>query len=285
MSNEFEFSYGNETVYTGMQTPDSIPLSFQAYPEATIRSIEDIHEIIKDKDRPFARDRWGQDKLINQGRRSSCNAYMAAGMLMRQMWYDTGEWVELQPEHLYMHINGGQDNGSMLDRGMVRMCDNGIAKKGLVPYQSYRTRDVSMEELRYADQDGMNQRGMECYKMPSRAEQCWHAMLSCLVGMGTVGIAVHVGNGYMRSGAMAGFDRGPGNHAVLGDDVVALTERPRSAADFAIHSPQSWGTRFADGGFTKLTIKHIEQTCSVHALYGMRSATTDLEQESQTRIR
>lgn len=290
-ANEFEFRYGDTVVYTGMQTPETYPLSFKPFPETQVRSFEECMSILQHPNRTPARKRWGQDKLINQGHRSSCNAYMAAAMWMRANFYATSEWVDVSPEFVYMHINGGQDNGSMLDDGMVFGADVGFCRKKingeqLIPYESYRKSDISMEAMRYATQDAKNQRSGECYQMPnSSASKCWAALISCLVGRGVVGLAVHVGDQYMRSGKIAGFDRGNGNHAICGDDVIPLTNNPRGFEDLAISSPQSWGTGFADGGWTQITIKHIEQPCKVHALYGIRSVLTNEDQLSQTRIR
>lgn len=290
-TNEFEFTYNGMTVYTGTKVPETYPLSFKPFPEKKVRPVEDILEIIKNPKRRDSRKRWPTKRLINQGRRSSCNAYMAAAMWMRAHWLATGIWVEVSPEFMYMHINGGRDQGSMLDDGMVFMTDVGFCKKEidgdmLIPYQSYRKSDIGMEQMRFATQDAVNQRAGECYQMPNGTpEQCWAALLSCLAGRGVVGLAVQVGNNYMRSGEIAGFDRGPGNHAVCGDDIVALTRNPRGVEDFGIRSPQSWDKSFADGGWTILKIEHIAQTCKYHGIYGLRSTLTSRNDISQTRIK
>ena len=289
--NEFEFKNGSDTVYTGMQIPDTLSLSFTPYPETHTRSLDSILEILDDPKRRTSRERWGPDKLINQGKRSSCNAYMAAAMWMRQRYLETGEWVRVSPEFLYMHINGGRDQGSMLDDGMVFMTDTGLClrdKDGerLVPDGAYQKNSLSMEQMRFATQDAGNQRAGECYRMPNAsAEQCWQALLSCLAGRGQVGLAVHVGNNYMRSGKVAGYDRGPGNHAIAGDDIVKLTNNVRGFEDLAIDSPQSWGTNFADGGKTLITMQHIASTCKVHTLYGLRSTLNNPNDVSETRIK
>jgi|TARA_R110002096_G_scaffold321278_4_gene515386 hypothetical protein len=291
MTSEFEFEFEGEKVYTGMKMPEEYPVSFKPYPETHVRPLDEILDILDSPDRVPARQRWGQGKLINQGRRSSCNAYMAAAMWMRSNFYATGKWVDVSPEFLYMHINGGQDNGSMLDDGMKFMTDVGICRRKvdgeqLIPYQSYRKNKINMETLRFATQDAANQKAGECYQMPKDSpESCWHALLSCLAGRGTVGLAVHVGRNYMRSGKIAGYDRGHGNHAVAGDDIVKLTESPNGVEDLGIVSPQSWGPNFADGGFTIITIKHISGTMKYHGLYGLRSVLTNPSDVSLTRIK
>lgn len=290
-ANEFEFRYGDTVVYTGMKTPETMPLSFTPYPEKEIFSFEQVMDILSNPKRRAARKRWGPEKLIDQGRSSACNAYMAAAMWMRSNYLATGKWVDVSPEFLYMNINGGVDNGSMLDDGMVYMTDYGICRRDingqdLIPKGTVKKSSIPMEHLRFATQDAMNQRAGECYKMPNRsADQCWAALISCLAGRGMVGLAVQVGDRYMRSGKIAGFDRGNGNHAICGDDIIPLTDNPRGFEDLGINSPQSWGRNFADGGYTIIKIEHIAQPCKVHALYGLRSTLTNPLAVSETRIR
>jgi hypothetical protein len=289
--NPFEFELNGDKVYTGNQLPDQLPVSFTPFPDTLLRPLDEIAEIVKNPSRKTSRQRWGQDKLINQGQRSSCNAYMAAAMLMRAIYLSTGKWIQVAPEFIYMHINGGRDQGSMLDDGMKFVADVGCCKKviggeELIPYQSYQKNKISMEHMRVATEDAQDQRWIEVYQFPKESvEKCWHAILSCLAGRGVVGLAVHVGNDYMRSGVVAGFDRGPGNHAVAGDDVVCLTDNPKSIEDFRVVSPQSWGTRFADGGWTQLTYRHIETTMRYHGLYGCRSVALSRDQHIYTKVK
>lgn len=291
-ANEFEFDLNGQKVYTGMQIPETYPLSFTPYPDEYVRSFDEIMATLEHPGKRSSRERWGPEKLINQGRRSSCNAYMAAAMWMRMHYLETGVWVNISPEFLYMHINGGRDQGSMLDDGMVFMTDKGMCLRyddtgrEIIPSGTYRKQDVNMEAMRYAIQDAPNQRAGECYRMSNRSpEKCWGGLLSCLAGRGQVGLAVHVGDRYMRSGKIAGFDNGPGNHAIAGDDIVTLNNNPRGIEDLGIVSPQSWGTNFADGGYTIITIKHIAQTYNVHALYGLRSTLNNPNEVSKTRIK
>jgi len=289
--NQFEFELDGDVVYTGNMLPETLPLSFQEFPDTLIRPIDDIAEIIKNANRPKSRDRWGEDKLINQGKRSSCNAYMAAAMWMRANWLSTGKWVPISPEFVYMHINNGRDAGSHLDKGMVFCTDVGSCKleidgEKLIPYQSFNKNQIGMEAMRFATQDAVNQRFGECYQFPNNSvEKCWHAILSCIAGRGVVGLAVHVGSRYMKSGVVCGFDNGPGNHAVCADDIIMLTDRPKSVEDFRINSPQSWGTKFADKGFTQLTYQHIAEPMKYHGLYGVRSVPMSTDDLSTTRIK
>lgn len=280
---EFEIPGTNRKVYTGNIVPETYPVSFKPYPEEQVRSLEEIAEIISNPQRRPSTTRWGQNRLMNQGQRGSCNAYMATGMLARVIWLQTGVWYDLGPEFLYMHINGGRDRGSLLDDGMKRMTDYGICERGLVPYESYRKSEVP--NYQRATENALNYRAMECYQTPTDSiEKSFHALLSGIAGRGIGGVAVHVGNQYMRSGETAGFDRGMGNHAVCVDDIVLKTSKPRSVEDFHLKSPQSWGLDFADRGWTNLTIRHLEQTYKYHGFYMVRSAIATADDMSTTKL-
>ena len=283
---EFEFHLANgQPVFTGMKTPDTLPVSFTPFPDDKLRPLDDICEIIDDTDAIDITQELGPDTIWSQGNKSSCNAYMVARMIATLIWLNTGRWIKLCPEFIYMLINGGRDQGSMLDDGMVAAYDHGCPEFGALPYQSYQ-KNKHFDKFVQAKGQAMQKRLGEAEQMPTDggAEKCWWALISCISGRGTVGLAVHVGGRYMDSGKMAGVDRGPGNHAVPGDALVKLCDKPRSVADIGISVPGSWGKAFADGGRAVHTIKNIENTYQNHALYGARSVFTEPDQISATRI-
>ena len=116
MSDQFEFQLPDGSlVRTGNVTPDTLPLSFSEYPEADLLPLDQIIEILGDPNRRPARKIFKDDWILNQGRRSSCNAYAVAGALARIRHRMGMERVDFGPEFLYALINGGKDGGSMLD--------------------------------------------------------------------------------------------------------------------------------------------------------------------------
>ncbi len=288
MANEFEFHLPDGTaVYTGNKVPEKLPLSFQQYPSTEVYSIEEIVEILKNPKRKP--DRQLFKKIYDQGRRSSCNAYMIKAMIERLIFRQTGKRVSISAEWIYARINGGRDQGSHLDDGMVETTDHGgprdiVDGDRVIPYQMYKLTDLNMEQKRWAKQDAANYRFHECYQVSKGVERAWHQMVSGVAGGGVAGLAVHVGRNYMNSQKFAGVDRGPGNHAVPGTDVIMLTDKPRSVADFALLSPQSWGPRFADRGWTLLTIKSIERTLRYHGHYIARTYAMSEQIEQTYRI-
>lgn len=272
MANEFEFELANgQKVFTGMKQPETRPLMFA---ESTAKpfSIEEATALTLDPRRKSARQRFNW--LLNQGRRSSCNPYAATYALMKAREVSGHNRVELAPEYLYALINGGQDQGSLLPDGMRAMCEKGLPPRDMVPYESFRMQDMSIEAQRIA----MNYRGHECHQMPTGSvEAHWAMMVSSVLRNQFLVTAVHVGNAFMRldSRGICGVDRGPGNHAVNVDDVILLTKQPKSWSDFLLDMPNSWGAGFGDKGRGYLSINHSIEPIKWHATYALRSATSD----------
>jgi len=271
MLNEFEFEYQGEKVYTGMKMPDqSFPsLSFQPFPAPKVLSLEEIADRVKNPNLLKVEQEWANEvEWFNQGSKSSCNAYMISWMMAVRKWRQTGLKQRFSPEWLYSKINGGKDQGSMLDDGMVEAADEGFCPFKPEFYEKYSQRQFNMEQKRWAAQNSKDFRFQECYKAPKDSfEKMMLSLYSCLAGGGVIGMAVHVGNQYMRSGKTAGYDRGPGNHAVAGVGLVLKTPNPRSIEDIQIVSPQSWGARFANKGFTNIDAKLLNQPGRYHAMY------------------
>ncbi len=288
MSEKFKFHLADGTeVYTGNIVPETLPLSFEAFPDKHLRPLDEIVDLIKNPKRISVREKFGQyvDQM-NQGRLGSCNAYMVGWMLSTLKYQATGKWDRLSPEWLYLNINGGKDEGSLLDKGMVFATDFGMAPYNQAFYEKYNANQLSMEQQRWASQNCVDFRFGECYQAPRNSvEQCWHSLVSCIAGGGVVGLAVHVGNNYMKSTAWCGLDRGPGNHAIAGTELVLRTPNPRSIGDIGIVSPQSWGSRFADQGFTNLTMQHIAEPMRYHGLYCVRTVCATRDEESQTKLK
>ena len=272
---KFTLPNGQE-VYTGNLVPDVLPVSFKPYPPTKVRPLSEFTEIakqVKKIRKDISAEMRAAKWLRSQGRRGSCNCFMVRNMWGVLTYRSFGKWIDISPEHLYCRINGGRDAGSMLDDGMVEMTDNGCVLWDDDWYEQFQANKIPMEMMRHANEQGKQQRFQECYQASRQSvEACWQSLCCCLLDGGAVGVAVHVGNSYLNSGkGIAGFDRGPGNHAIAGSDFELLTDMPRSWADVAIKSPQSWGADFADGNVTTLTIKHIEEPMKYHGLYCARS--------------
>ena len=192
MANEFEFELANgQKVFTGMRQPETRPLMF-AESKSDPYSISEALEIVSNQGRKPARERYNW--ILNQGRRSSCNAYAAIAAMMRARIRSGHDHVDLAPEYLYALINGGQDRGSLLSDGMRELCNSGAPPRDMVPYESYKMSDMSIEAKRIAK----NYRALECEQMlTGSAESHWAMMVSEVLRGHSLVTAVHVGNRFM----------------------------------------------------------------------------------------
>lgn len=287
----FKFEYNGKTFYTGNIKPKVKPLgTFRDYPQADLFTDEQIRAVLEDPGRKLSRGMYGPDWLLNQGGRSSCNLYACAGALMRARDRKGLDGkVKFAPEFGYAGINRGKDQGSMLDDGMKWMTEKGIPLLGTVPYESYTYQQMfggNMEAHRRASQEAMQHRYFEAYCLPTNdLPTLWRAMITAVLRNEQIVIAVHVGQQYMytraTTWATAGFDRGPGNHAVACDDAIA-PKNWRNIYDIKIDQYGSWGTDHGEKGRVLLTPHHVQEPSRYHCFYAIRSATTNAAEKCPT---
>ena len=172
--------------------------------------------------------------------------------------------MNLSGAYLYSLINGGSDNGSMLDAGMAAIQSRGIATEETVPWDRIYP---SLYDRAKADAEASKNKGFECYAVRSR-----QALFSALaVGFDCV-VAVHADNGFMAldSDGVAGGGNGPGNHAVLCDGLYWSARRGRPVGD----GVNSWGLSYGDRGRMGLDWNaHFAPTTQYHVFYAIRSTT------------
>ena len=285
--NEFEFKFEGESVFTGTKVPDVMPLSFTEYPAADMLDLGDIRKILSNPHRKTGRELFsGKDWIKNQGRKSSCNAYACMGALKRARYRKGLDAVELAPEYSYAMINGGKDQGSMLDDGMLTVSKIGMPKFGTVPYEAHTLDGLSMEQKRFAAQEAADFKYREAYKLPTGSiRELWTAACSALARGEMIVVAVHVGNSFMgtkrTSFSVCGFDRGPGNHAVMCDDII-IPNGVSDIMDIKLDMVNSWGLRWGENGRGLLTPKHLEEPARWHAMYAVRSTNVNADEQCLT---
>jgi hypothetical protein len=259
------YEYDGHTFALGCQVPDVRPLTFPAYadsqPMFTQRQLEDIYG---DPKRTKARILFDAATFIkSQGGRGSCNGYAGAKALEKSRFKLGHKHVALSGEGLYAQINGGQDNGSMLDKGMQVLCDHGCPPEDLVPHEEYLWNRISQ-----AAKDACPRfKAYECYRADTDDE------LVSGTAAGFLGvIAVHVANGFTTldsDGRVTATD-GPGNHAVGIDDF-----RPYKGK-WELDMVNSWGRRYGQDGRGWVSWeRHLRTTSRYHAFYLIRAATDD----------
>lgn len=236
-----------------------------------VLSKDKIVSLIKKPKRVAGRKRFlGTNWIKNQGRRGSCNAYAAASALERARDLRGEPRVILGPEFLYAHINGGRDQGSMLDKGMKALQVLGCPPKEYVPYESFR-RD---EQTKEGFDNAARFRILEPYAIHTEEEIATALALNFMVV-----VATHVSDAWMRLDAegVAGGSNGPGNHAVGCHDV-----RIGKDGFYQFDHFGSWGLRYGQEGCAWLTWRrHLASTIRFHQFYAVPT-TIDDDKDAET---
>lgn len=216
----------------------------------------DIRKLMTDSNRPPRRAIFSAEWIQNQRSHGSCNGYAGAAALSRSRWlrgiYDN---LILSGAYLYSKMNGGRDNGSMLDDGMHAVEKYGCAPELLVPWNQIYPRDQSPT----ADMEASKHKGLSCYAVESL-----QGLRSALaLGFPCI-VAVHAGGRFstLNSG-VCGVDSGSGNHAVMVDDLVVR------GSEFLYDMANSWGLDFGEFGRGFLTEAHFAQTMKYHSFYAI----------------
>lgn len=218
----------------------------------------EILRALKDPNRPRKRDLFPAEKFItNQRSHGSCNGFAAAGAYTRarymmgykSSWRASGAWI-------YSLINGGRDQGSMLDDGMRVGRDVGFCSDSIVSWdQIYpNQQDVAAAKL-----DAAKHKSLKAYRATTL--QGWRTGLATGLYLGVA--AVMAGNNYMRfRNGIAGVDHGPGNHAVCVTDLTL-----RNGTEL-FDQDGSWGVGgWGDNGRGYLVADHFRETFKNHAFY------------------
>ena len=268
MSFEFQLSDGTR-VKTGNKQPATRPLAFSHYPESDLLPLEQIVEILQNPNRRPSRQLFGDDWILYQGNRNSCNAYAVSGALERTRLLNGHDRVRLAPESLYALINDGVDEGSFLNDGMREVCKSGIAPREMVDFEAYLPSQISIEAKRAA----LSYRGFECYQFPTHSlEAFWHSMITAAARREMIVMALHVGDNFIQG--RGGADSGNGNHAVGADDAV-IVGTPRTIFDIQLDMFNSWNLQFGDRGRCLVNPRHIEMPMHYHGMYAIRSCLSD----------
>lgn len=214
--------------------------------------------------------RDGLPWIINQQNHGSCVGFSSAGALMRARAINGSAPVTLSGSYVYSWINGGRDQGAVITDALAVLRDKGTCREALCDWDTIYRQQVSRE----ADEDARRFRLLEAYTADT-----WDEILSA-VQLGYLPIfAVMVGDSFAStdSDGVAGFDRGPGNHAVHADGCKRL-----SGLGWVLDMVNSWGPKFGQAGRCYLMRRHIEsvqQDC-----YVIRAAADDPQDPNQPPI-
>ncbi len=227
--------------------------------------------------------------VINQAQLGKCNASAAVAGL-HQIRESAGLPTKVLSDcHLYMKINGGGDNGSLLIDGFKELAKNGVAtrqlefagKSYLIPDNVHLKRQIPREWLDVANKVALEYKTFEAFTLPDDYPTFKIAVSSALARDYPIVFAWHVGNAGMRlTNGYVNNGRGVGNHAnvahsgrwVGGDDLV----HPDNQNSWGPSIDPMFGPRgssWGDGGFGLFTMESFFR-CRRHHMFWVLVGTT-----------
>lgn len=257
---EFADIHGNLRRCGSLAPPAGFVSSFQTWEsERPVWDDSDIRRALTDSNRTPRRKIFGTRWMQNQRNHGSCNGYAGAGGLSKARWLrGITDGIILSGAFLYSLINGGRDQGSMLEDGLNRITVDGLPPEDLVPWNQI----YPNQQPREAREIAKKRRGLIAYACQTKQgfRTAMAAGYPCIV-------AVHAGSRWQRQNAqgISGVDNGRGNHAVHCDDAAIIGGQ--EVYDLC----NSWGTGFCDDGRTYVTWDSFEQTFGIHTFYAIAS--------------
>lgn len=258
----------------GTLVPDPSRLSSMTQPRLRdvmkLLSHDDVMDIYKDPDLPLGRDRWDSSWTFDQGPVGKCAASATKGILMRVRNLEGLERIELSDDYIYVHVNGGRDQGSLLI-DVIHQAEIGTCPANYVPNGTIQKSRLSPEAHANANYRAL--KGEWCQiKSPEE--------LNTAIALAMpVNVAWHFTNQSPRldGNGMSTPTRGPGNHSVIIDGLKPFGNR------FLYDTQNSHSKRFGDQGRCFLGWnEHLQHTVNNHVFWALRvtestANTPDLE--------
>ena len=243
-----------------MQKPVGFVSSFKTFEaEKPIYTRAERLKMLKDPERKPLRKIFGDDWISNQASTSACNGHAGANALSKaRRMRGITDGLRLSGAFLYSLINGGRDQGSMLEDGMKALVEYGCCPESLVPPNQI----FPSQQPRNARKEALKRKGFLCYPCETQ-DGFWSALLA---GFPVI-VAVHAGRNFQRldSKGIAGVDNGPGNHAIHSYDVELIGNDETAVTD------NSWGLQYGTQGACNLRWASFEQTFRNHMFYAIAS--------------
>lgn len=206
------------------------------------------------------RKKFDPSYIADQKSHGSCNGYAGARALTRARVRRGLAPVMLSGAYLYSLINGGSDNGSMLEDGMQAVVKNGVASEATVNWNQIYPNQYDRAK---ANAEAEKYKGWESYAVKTQA-----GLFTAAAKDFDLVVAVDVDNSFMQLNAngFPGSGRGMGNHAVGADGLTY------SGGELALTAFNSWNTSYgADGRMLLSWAKHFTRTFTAHVFYAIRS--------------
>lgn len=252
---EFKDAEGNLRRLGSLIKEENFVSVFKTYEvEKPVYDDKDIIKLVTDGNRVRSRVKFGNEWICNQFSVGSCNGWALAQVYARARWRrGIRDKLLFSGAYTYSKINGGRDQGSILEHGM---------KQGLIgnaPIDLVKWNEIYPSMYpRSVDQEAEKYKAFESYAV----ETLQGLKTALALGYDCI-VAIHAGSAFskLNQQGICGVNNGIGNHAVTVDDLLYTGGR------FLYDMPNSWGTGFGQNGRGYLTEEHFAQTMKYHQFY------------------
>ena len=260
MANDLIF-FNGQYYGTGLNEPVVRESGFRLFADVKpMLTREQVNKIITDPSRKSGRKRFGPDWIGNQKNLGACNGFACAFAAARARVRRGLPRRMLSGFALYSAINGGVDRGSLLVDGMNWMMRHGVPNMVANEQPEFRWNRIPQSQKDTQKDNIM----LECYALETELELA----VANALGYDCV-VAVHASNRWssIDSNGISGESHGPGNHAVLVDDVVLS-----SSGEWLFDMANSWNTSWGQQGRSYQTWRrHFSSTIRNHQFFAIRS--------------
>jgi hypothetical protein len=218
-------------------------------------------------------------RMINQGQIGKCNPSALKGAVHQIRESQGMPFIEMSDSWAYLQINGGRDNGSLLEDA-ARLSAKGMAPKLLqvggrtveFPESVYNKSQVNRDVMAAANEAAKDHTTHELFIAPDNWEDFVMVISTAIACDFPVIHAWHVGNNGMRlNNGYVNNSRGPGNHANFFHSGKWVGGKTLVHPD----NQNSWGINWGDGGFGLFTMESAFQCRKYHTFYVLTSCNVD----------
>ena len=241
--------------------PKGFVSSFKTWEaEKPVWDDDQIRRVITDPNRTPRRVLFKSKWMQNQFSHGSCNGFAGAGAFGKARYLrGIQDEVLFSGAFLYSLINGGQDQGSALERGLTEIQRTGCCPESLVDWRGIYPKLQPAN----AKAEAAKHKGFCAF-----AVQTKQGFRTALAAGFPVIVAVHAGSRFQKlnsSGIVTSVDNGAGNHAVHADDIRIINGTE------VYDNANSWGLGYGQEGRAYLTWDSYAQTFGNHTFYAIAS--------------
>lgn len=211
---------------------------------------------------------FGKEYILDQNGFGACVGFSAACAEMRKRTLMRQAFLKLSGMFVYAQINGGVDQGAIIEDAMTALMDKGVCLDSEVPCESKYIKKANIPAAAY--QTALRMKANACYTITTWAQLCTSIQKSFFP---VFPVMVARGGSFEKFDAegVCGVDAGPGNHSVGADSLLKS-----SKYGWIARMPNTWGLwgPFADG-CAMIRKEHVAQTFSYGAGFAIEYAVWD----------